>query len=79
MITWVSENLGTILVAALLMAVVLAIVTGMIRGKKQGKSSCGRGCGCGACHMNESCHGACHSENRSVKQYHTGMYKRSLN
>ncbi|MGN1346009.1 MAG: FeoB-associated Cys-rich membrane protein [Eubacteriales bacterium] len=54
MLAWLSGNIATILLCAVLIAVVAAIVTGMIRDKKKGKSSCG--CGCANCPMSGSCH-----------------------
>lgn len=54
MLTWISENIATIIICAALVAVVAAIITVMIRDKKKGKSSCG--CGCANCPMNGSCH-----------------------
>ena len=55
-ITWISENLGTIVVSALLIVMIAGVVRGMIRNKKAGKSTCGCGCGCGSCPMGGSCH-----------------------
>ena len=54
MLTWISENIATILICAALIAIVAAIIGSMLRNKKQGKSSCG--CGCAGCPMNGSCH-----------------------
>ena len=54
MLTWISENIATILICAALIAVVAAIIGSMLRNKKQGKSS--YGCGCADCPMNGSCH-----------------------
>jgi hypothetical protein len=52
--SWLSANLGTIVVGLVLVAVVAAVVHHMWKGKKQGKSSCGCDCsscgGCPACH-----------------------------
>lgn len=55
MMTWVYENLATILICAVLLAIVIGIIAGLLRKKKQGISSCG--CGCSNCPMNGSCHG----------------------
>lgn len=53
MLTWIVQNIGTILVCAVLIAVVAAILFGMRREKKQGKSPC---CGsCAHCAMNGTC------------------------
>lgn len=54
MLTWLTENLATILICAVLIGVVTAVIVSMIRAKKQGKSSCG--CGCGSCPMSGACH-----------------------
>ena len=56
MITWISNNIGTIIICAVLAAVVAAIIVSMIKKKKAGKSvvcSCGR---CNGCAMSGSCH-----------------------
>lgn len=47
MLSWIGENLGTILVGLILAAVVAGILVRMIRNRKKGKSSCG--CGCASC------------------------------
>ena len=54
MITWISENIGTIVICAVLVAAVAAAIVKMVRDKKKGKSSCG--CGCEGCAMSDSCH-----------------------
>lgn len=54
MLTWISENIATIIICAVLIAVVAAVIGKMVRDKKKGKSSCG--CGCANCAMNGSCH-----------------------
>ena len=53
MLAWLSENIATIIICAVLIAVVAAIIVSMIRDKKKGKSSCG--CGCADCPMSGSC------------------------
>lgn len=53
---WIIENLGTIVVSAVLIALVAAILCYLAGRKKKGKSSCG--CGCANCSMS----GCCHSE-----------------
>lgn len=54
MLTWLVENMATIIISAVLVLAVVAIIVSMVRGKRKGKSSCGGGCvGCamsGACH-----------------------------
>lgn len=54
MLTWFTNNIGTILICAVLIAVVAAIIVGMRQDKKQGKSSCG--CNCAHCAMSGTCH-----------------------
>ena len=54
MFTLISENMGTIVIGAILAAVVAAVIVHMVRNKKRGRSSCG--CGCSGCAMNGSCH-----------------------
>ncbi len=53
MISWLSANIGTILVLLVVCAVVGFIVRGILRDRKNGKSSCGGSCGscasCGSC------------------------------
>jgi cytochrome c553 len=53
--SWLMNNLGTIVVSLVLLAVVASVVRHMWKGKKQGKSSCG--CDCSACGSCPSCHG----------------------
>ncbi len=53
MLTWLSQNLGTIIIALIVAAVVALILIKFIRDKKKGKSSCG--CGCSDCPMSGSC------------------------
>ena len=55
MLAWVTANLSTIVVSAILLAIVTSISLHLIRQKKQGKSSCG--CGCANCAMHGQCHG----------------------
>ncbi|MBR3893872.1 MAG: FeoB-associated Cys-rich membrane protein [Clostridia bacterium] len=51
---WLAENLGTIVVSAILIVIFGAIVARLIKNKKEGKSSCS--CGCSDCAMREQCH-----------------------
>ena len=60
MLTWLMENMATIIISAVLVLVVAAILVSMVRGKRKGKSSCG--CGCAGCAMN----GACHRQSREL-------------
>lgn len=54
MFAWLSENIATVIICAVLIAIVAAIIVKLIKDKKQGKSSCG--CGCADCPMGGSCH-----------------------
>lgn len=54
MFLWLTENLATIIISAVLIVIVTAIVVNIIRNKRKGNSSCG--CGCGDCPMSSSCH-----------------------
>ncbi len=56
MISWITQNIGTLLVILVLAAVVSAIIIKMVKDKRQGKSSCGHNCAhcamAGVCHQN---------------------------
>ena len=54
---WLSDNLGTILVAAVVAAVVTAVVWSMVRRRKRGG-----GCSCGCDHCLS---GGCHTKPKS--------------
>lgn len=56
MLTWIMENMATIIISAILLLMVAVVIASMVRGKKKGKSSCG--CGCAGCAMNGACHPA---------------------
>ena len=56
MLTWIINNIGTIIICAVLIAIVVAIIVSMVRKKKSGKSvvcDCGN---CKNCAMSGSCH-----------------------
>ena len=53
MITWLAENLGTILISIVLIVLVAVIIRTMIRDKKMGKSTCGGSCA--SCKMCAAC------------------------
>ena len=57
MYIWLTANLGTIIMGAIVLFVIASIVISMVRNKKKGKTSCG--CGCGGCPMD----GVCHEQN----------------
>ena len=54
MLAWLSANIGTIAVLAVLAAVVAAIVIGLVSDKKKGKKACT--CDCSHCAMSGQCH-----------------------
>lgn len=54
MLSWLIENIATIIVGFIVLAVLVALVIRMIRNKKRGKTSCS--CGCSGCPMSGSCH-----------------------
>ena len=56
MLNWVTANLSTIIVSAILLAIIIAISTYLIRQRKRGRNS--SGCNCAHCAM----HGTCHSK-----------------
>ena len=50
MISWITGNIGTIIVLLVLVLIVAAIVRTMIRDKRCGKSTCGGNCAhCNLC------------------------------
>ena len=54
MISFLTENLATIIISSILILIVYAIVAQQIKNKKNGKTSCG--CGCSGCAMSSICH-----------------------
>ena len=54
MLSWLAQNIATIIVCAVLIAVVVLIIVYLRRNKKKG--SCG--CGCEHCAMSSQCHGS---------------------
>lgn len=54
MIAWISANISTILITAVLIAVVTLIIVRLVKNRKKGVSSCG--CSCSSCPMGKSCH-----------------------
>lgn len=53
--TWFLNNIGTIIVSAILLAAIALVVRSMRKDKAQGKSSCGGSCA--HCAMHGKCHG----------------------
>ena len=54
MLTWITENIATIIITLILVLVVIAIIKSMIKDKKAGTSSCGGNCS--HCAMGGTCH-----------------------
>ena len=54
MLSWLSANLGTIIVSAVLVLIVALVLFVMIRDKRAGKSTCSHSCG--SCAMSGACH-----------------------
>lgn len=54
--TYLMQNLGTIVISAVLLAIVVLIVLRLMKNKKVGKSSCG--CNCAHCALHGTCHKA---------------------
>ncbi|MCC8042932.1 MAG: FeoB-associated Cys-rich membrane protein [Oscillospiraceae bacterium] len=54
MMEFLTANIGTIIVLAVLVLIVALIVRGIVSDKKKGKSSCGAKCGC--CPNSALCH-----------------------
>lgn len=57
MLEFLKNNIGNIIIIAVLALVVFLIIRKLVKAKKQGQSSCGCGCGCGSCPMSDDCHG----------------------
>ncbi len=56
MISWISSNIGTLAVLAVVIVIAALIIIGMRRDKKKGRSSCGNNCA--HCQMAGQCHSA---------------------
>ena len=55
MLTFLSENLATIIIGLVVLAVIAAIIVSLIRKKINNKGGCG--CGCSGCPSSENCKG----------------------
>lgn len=64
-IAWLTANIGTIIICAILIAIIALLIYSMIRDKKKGKSFCG--CGCSSCALSGSCHNTAPKEKKSNK------------
>ena len=54
MLSWLTANIGTVLITLLLIAVVVVIAVKLRKDQKKGVSSCGGNCA--HCAMSGSCH-----------------------
>ena len=54
MLSWLSANIGTVLITLLVIAVVAVIIVKLRKDKKKGVSSCGGNCA--HCAMGGTCH-----------------------
>ena len=54
MLSWLAQNLATILICLFLAAVIAAILVKLVNDRKKGKTSCG--CDCAHCSMSGACH-----------------------
>jgi len=54
MIGFIVNNLGTIVISAILMVIVTAICVNLIRKKRNSETNCG--CGCIGCSISSVCH-----------------------
>lgn len=55
MLNWLSANIGTILVAAVIFSVIAFVAVKLIRDRIKGKTSCS--CGCSQCPLSKKCSG----------------------
>lgn len=55
MLEWLAANIGTIIVALIVIAVIAFVVFRMVKDKKEGKFSCGANC------AHCACRGDCHN------------------
>ncbi len=65
MLTWIAENIGTILALIVVIAIAAVAVAVIIKDRKKGKSSCG--CNCAHCAMAGSCHNKSKATGKSTK------------
>lgn len=54
MLTWLIDNLATVIITLVLIGIVAMIIANLVKNRKKGKSSCG--CGCANCAMSGVCH-----------------------
>ena len=54
MISWIADNMSTIVISLILIAIVTFVIYRMIMDKKTGKSGCSHGCQ--SCAMHGECH-----------------------
>lgn len=54
MAAFLRDNLGTIIVSAVIFLAVILVIVNMVKDKRKGKNSCG--CGCSGCPSSGICH-----------------------
>lgn len=54
MLSWLTANIGTVLIVLALIAIVTGVIVKLRRDWKKGRTSCG--CGCEHCAMRGACH-----------------------
>jgi hypothetical protein len=54
MLSWLTANIGTVLITLALIAIVTGVIVKLRRDRKKGRTSCG--CGCEHCAMRGACH-----------------------
>ncbi|MBR6880894.1 MAG: FeoB-associated Cys-rich membrane protein [Clostridiales bacterium] len=53
MISWIYDNIGTILISSVLVLAVIGIIISLVKDKRAGRSTCGGNCA--HCKMCSSC------------------------
>ena len=64
-VNFISQNIGTIVVLAIVAAIVALLIFKLVKDKKASKSSCS--CGCSSCPMRDGCRGNSESEIQNSK------------
>ena len=54
MLAFIQENMGTIIVLAVLSVIVALVIVKMVSDRRKGQNSCG--CGCSSCPNSGLCH-----------------------
>ena len=62
MLQWITENVGTVIIGAVLLIAVAVAVAVLVKNRKKGRGNCS--CGCAGCPMSGNC-GRSDSDGRS--------------